>query len=294
MSFGNIIGQLLGQGLSGQSDTQARVGQSAQSIAQGGPAMEQILGSMQSMLGGGAPAGGGGLGGLATAAKNALGSPQVGGMSGAQLGGLATTAKNVLGSPRVGGMSGAQLGGLGALAGALLGGGGDAMKGAAGGGAMAILGTLALSALQNARAGGSGMPGAGFAAGAPSQQEIASVASEEGERLVLRAMIAAAKADGQVDPTEMDRILGQLKPNEVSESERRFVLDELLKPLDVAEIARAVNTPAQAAEVYAASLLAIDIDTDGEREYLRNLAAALRLDPGVVTFLHQTTGAPKV
>jgi uncharacterized membrane protein YebE (DUF533 family) len=274
MSFGNIIGQLLGQGLAGQSNTQARVGQSAQNIAQGGAGMEQILGSLQSMLGGGTPAGSG--------------------ASGGGLGGLAAAAKNMLGSPQLGGMSGAQLGGLGALAGALLGGGGDAMKGAAGGGAMAILGTLALGALQNARTGGASLPGAGFAAGAPSQHEVASVTSEEGERLVLRAMIAAAKADGQVDPTEMDRILGQLKPDEVSESERRFVLDELHKPLDVAEIARDVSTPAQAAEVYAASLLAIDIDTDGEREYLRNLAAALRLDPGVVTFLHQTTGAPKV
>jgi uncharacterized membrane protein YebE (DUF533 family) len=267
MSFGNIIGQMLGQGLAGQSSTQARVGQSAQNIAQGGPGMEQILGSLQSMLGGSRPGGG--------------------------LGGLAAAAKTMLRSPQVAGMSGAQLGGLGAIAGALLGGGGGAVKGAAGGGATALLGTLALSALQNARAGGASAPGAGFTASAPSQKEVASVASEEGERLVLRAMIAAAKADGQVDPTEMNRILGQLKPDEVSESERRFVLDELHKPLDVAEIARDVNTPAQAAEVYAASLLAIDIDTDGEREYLRSLAAALRLDPGVVTFLHQTTGAPK-
>lgn len=274
MSFGNIIGQLLGQGLAGQSSTQARVGQSAQSIAQGGPGMEQILGSLQSMLGGGAEGG--------------RGSP------GGGLGGLAAAAKNMLGSPQVGGMSGAKLGGLGAIAGALLGGGGGAVKGAAGGGAMALLGTLALSALQNARAGGSSLPGAGFATGAPSPQEVASVASEEGERLVLRAMIAAAKADGQVDANEMDRLLGKLTPDEISESERQFVLNELHKPLDVAEIARAVNTPAQAAEVYAASLLAIDIDTDGEREYLRSLSGALRLDPGVVAFLHQTTGAPKV
>lgn len=274
MSFENIIGQLLGQGLAGQSNTQARVGQSAQSIAQGGPDMEQILGSLQSMLGGGA--------------KGSRSGP------GGGLGGLAAAAKSVLASPQVGGMSGAQLGGLGAIAGALFGGGGGALKGAAGGGAMAILGTLALSALQNTRAGGSSMPGAGFAAGVPSQQEVASVASEEGERLVLRAMIAAAKADGQVDANEMERLLGQLKPDEMSGSERQFVLDELHKPLDVAELARAVSTPAQAAEVYAASLLAIDIDTDGEREYLRNLAGALRLDPGVVAFLHQTTGAPRV
>jgi len=275
MSFGNIIGQMLEQGLAGQSGTRSRVGQSAQNIAQGGPGMEQILGSLQSMLGG-----------IAPASK----SPPGGG-----LGGLAAAAKNMLGAPQMGGMSGAQLGGLGALAGALLGGGGGAMKGAAGGGAMAILGTLALSALQNARAAGSGsVPGTGFAADISSQQNVASVVSEESERLVLRGMIAAAKADGHVDPTEMNRILGQLQPDEMSENERRFVLDELQKPLDVTAIARDVKTPAQAAEVYAASLLAIDVDTDAERDHLRNLAAALRLDTGVVTFLHQTTGAPKV
>lgn len=286
MSFGNIIGQLLGDGLAGQSNTQARVGQSAQNIAQGGAGMEQILGSLQSMMGGGAPAGG--------AAPASGAAPAGSGGPGGGLSGLAAAAKSMLGSPQVGGMSGAQLGGLGALAGALLGGGSGAAKGAAGGGAMAILSTLALSALQKSRGGGSGAPGAGMAAVAPSQQELASVTSEEGERLALRAMIAAAKADGQVDQTEMDRLLGQLEPDAISESERQFVIDELQRPLDVSEIAREVQTPAQAAEVYAASLLAIDIDSDREREYLRNLAAALRLDPGVVTFLHQTTGAPKV
>ncbi len=275
MSFGNIIGQMLGEGLAGQSNTQARVGESAQNIAQGGAGMEQIFGSLQSMMGGGAPAAGA--------------APAGGG-----LGGLAAAAKSMLGSPQVGGMSGAQLGGLGALAGALLGGRGGAAKGAAGGGAMALLGTLALSALQNSRSGGSNAPAVGMAAVAPSQQEVASVTSEQSERLALRAMIAAAKADGQVDQIEMNRILGQLNPDEMNESERRFVLDEIQKPLDVSDIAREVQTPAQAAEVYAASLLAIDIDSDREREYLRSLATALRLDSGVVAFLHQTTGAPTV
>lgn len=272
MSFGNIVGQLLGQGLAGQTAARTRVDQSVSNITKGGPGMEQIMGSLQSMLGGGTPVGRGGPGG--------------------GLGGLAAAAKAALGSPQVGGLSGAQLGGLGALAGALLGGGGGAARGAAGGGAMAILGALALGALQNSHAGVPGAPTAGFAA--PSRQAVASVTSEESERLALRAMIAAAKADGQVDAAEMDRILGQLKPDQMSEGERRFVLDELNKPLDVAAIAREARTPAQAAEVYAASLLAIDIDTEHEREYLRSLAAALRLDPGVVAFLHQTTGAPKV
>ncbi len=90
----------------------------------------------------------------------------------------------------------------------------------------------------------------------------------------------------------MNRILGRLDTDDVTEAERQFVLDEIRKPLDPSDLAKDVHNPAQAAEVYAASLLAIDIDSEAERENLRNLAAALRLDPGVVSFLHRTTGAP--
>jgi len=298
MSFGNILGQLLEQGISGQSQTQARIGNSAQSIAQGGQGFEQILGSLQSMLSGGDAGGGGAPGagaGTQPAGMVSGRSPQAN-----PLGGLAGAAKSFLGQPQVGGMSGAQLGGLGAIAGALLGGGGGAVRGAAGGGAMALLGTLALAALQNSRAGGGAASGGRAApdaqlgaSAAPTHDDLAAVASEEGERLALRAMIAAAKADGQINDAEMERILGRLDADDVTDAERRFVLDEIRKPLDVADLANDVRHPAQAAEVYAASLLAIDIDSEAERAYLRTLATALRLDPGVVSFLHRTTGAPQ-
>lgn len=242
MSFGNILGQLLEQGMPGQGQTQERVGTSARNITQGG---------------------------------------------------LADIARAFLSQPQAGGMTGAQIGGLGAIAGALIGGGGKAVRGAVGGGAMAVLGTLALAALQNARAGSHAGPGTQVAAtAAPSAEDVAAVTSEESERLALRAMIAAAKADGQIDAQEMDRILGRMNADEVTDAERRFVVDEIGKPLDPADLARDVRNPAQAAEVYAASLLAIDIDAEPEREYLRTLAAALRLDPGTVAFLHRTTGAP--
>jgi uncharacterized membrane protein YebE (DUF533 family) len=280
MSFGNILGQLLEQGMSGQSQTQARLGTSARNMAQGGQGFEQILGSLQSSLGGGAgsQAAGTGAGGAAQASR---------------LGGLADAAKAFLGQPQAGGITGAQLGGIGAIAGALLGGGGGAVRGAARGGAMAILGSLALTALQNARAGGPAAPGGQLAASAaPKQEDVAAVTSDEAERLALRAMIAAAKADGQIDEEEMDRILGHMNTDDVTAAERQFVLDEIRKPLDVADLAKDVHNPAQAAEVYAASLLAIDVDSEAERAYLRHLAAALRLDAGVVSFLHRTTGAP--
>ena len=49
-----------------------------------------------------------------------------------------------------------------------------------------------------------------------------------------------------------------------------------------------------AAEVYAASLLAIELDTPAEAAYLRQLAQALRLDGATLSRLHEITGATAV
>ena len=103
-------------------------------------------------------------------------------------------------------------------------------------------------------------------------------------------MISAAKADGNIDKAEMEKLVGRLGQDGVTEEEKRFVMDELEKPLDVAALARSVRTPAQGAEVYAASLLAISVDTAPEQSYLRELAAALRLDEATVGELHRLTG----
>jgi len=276
MSFANIVGQLLQQGMAGQTQTRGRLQQTA---GQSGGGLDQMLGAL---LGGG----GAGARGPAGAAGG--------------LGDLAGLAQQFLGSQQVGGMTGAQAGGVGALVGAVLGGGGGAAKGAVGGGAMAILGTLALTALKNYQAGASGSAAAAPAAhtgyGAPPvvEEEVRAVTDPATERLIVRAMISAAKADGQVDKTEMQRIVGQIDTDGVSEAERQFVIDEMTRPLDIDGLAAEVRTPAVAAEVYAASILAIDIDTDAERQYLRDLARRLGLDAGTVQRLHQLTGAPSV
>jgi uncharacterized membrane protein YebE (DUF533 family) len=68
----------------------------------------------------------------------------------------------------------------------------------------------------------------------------------------------------------------------------------MTRPLDIDGLAAEARTPAVAAEVYAASILAIDIDTEAERQYLRELARRLGLDAGTVQRLHQLTGAPSV
>jgi len=55
-------------------------------------------------------------------------------------------------------------------------------------------------------------------------------------------------------------------------------------------VAAARGKPELAAELYAASLLAIEVDTPAEKEYLARLAGSLGLNPAVTQNLHQAVG----
>ncbi len=79
----------------------------------------------------------------------------------------------------------------------------------------------------------------------------------------------------------------------LSEEEKQFLIAELRRPLDLAALVAEVPNEMVAAEVYAASLLAIDLDTPAEAAYLRQLAQALRLDGATLSRLHEITGATR-
>lgn len=304
MSFGNIIGQILQQGMAGQS--RARLEHSVGPEGLGAvPGLGDVLGAV---LGGGQGTGGpaGGLGDLLGSVLGGASSRGAGG------GGLGDVLGGALGGGAAAGGSGG--GGLGDLLGGVLGGAtrgggglGDLLGGVLGGGqgtqrsgnplgstGMAILATLAMAAFKNwsdSRGASLGLVG-DAASAAP--QELAELTSPAAEQLVLRAMLSAAKADGAVDDTEIQRIVGQIDDDGVSPEEKQFLLAELRKPLDLDALVAAVPGPAVAAQVYGASLLAIDLDTEAEAAYLRRLAAALGLDAATVARLHQLTGAPAV
>lgn len=118
----------------------------------------------------------------------------------------------------------------------------------------------------------------------PPEQE-----AEEEARLFLRAMIMATKADGKIDPTEKKRLLEHL--DDATEDEMAFVEEQLRAPVDPqALVADAPDE--RKAQVYLMSIMAIDIDSEGERKYLRDLAGALGLDPGTVAAIHERLGVP--
>jgi uncharacterized membrane protein YebE (DUF533 family) len=119
--------------------------------------------------------------------------------------------------------------------------------------------------------------------------------SEEGRDAVLliRAMIAAANADGVIDQEERNRILGKLETVDLSEQEHSFVVRELLSPADMDNIVTAVTSREMGKQVYMVSLLAIEVDTDAERTYINTLAQRLGLEETDINDIHRKLGIEK-
>ena len=67
--------------------------------------------------------------------------------------------------------------------------------------------------------------------------------------------------------------------------------DRLEAPLDVQGFARSVLRGMEQ-QVYAMSLMAIDLDTNPEAQYLHQVAQATGIEPGVANQIHEKLGAP--
>ena len=225
-------------------------------------------------------------------AKNLLANIDSNGLVGKMLGGMAT--KNFAAGLLTGG-----------VATSLLGGGKDTVENVAKVGGLALLGTLAYKALgnyQQQKAAGGNVSvlnavkhsATGIATQASSlissllsgnQQLSASLpapaavtANAELPLAIIRAMIAAAKADGHMDAAESHKIMGQLESAGVGAQEKVLLMQEMANTQDVNSIAAAATTPVEAAQIYLAALLVCDSQCVREQEYLASLASALKLE----------------
>lgn len=118
----------------------------------------------------------------------------------------------------------------------------------------------------------------------------AGAAMEEQAKLMLRAMIQAAKADGELDEQEQEIILGELG-DDVTDEERAFVQEQLNAPIDVMGLAADSGAPLKI-QIYATSLAAIRLDNTREASYLRQLSTALGLSDAERDQIHTYMGAP--
>lgn len=191
----------------------------------------------------------------------------------------------------------AMTGAAGLAAGMLLSGGGlgKLVGNVAKAGAVAAVGGLAYSAWQQHQKNQQQAGAAADGAPAPSRDAFvpppqAAYQSEELGKTLVRAMIAAAKADGQIDAEEKERIFKRLETMSLSPEEKAFVFDELASPLDIDAVVARADTPEHASEIYAASLVAMTPDSAAERGYLEALAFKLKLPAGLVTEIHRQAG----
>ncbi|MEZ5764572.1 MAG: tellurite resistance TerB family protein [Xanthobacteraceae bacterium] len=215
-------------------------------------------------------------------------------------GDLAQTANDMLG--RNSGNLGNMLGGFGG--GALAGGLASVLLGSKTGrklagnalklGGMAAVGAIAYHAYRNWQAGQApeaAQQGSVPMLPPPSDTAFSPATETDQQSLgrnLLRAMISAAKADGHVDAAEQANIFAQMDKMALAADDKAFVIDEIRKPLDIDAVARSARSPEEAAELYVASLLALNIDHPAEKAYLDMLAARMQLDPQLVAHLHAT------
>jgi len=105
--------------------------------------------------------------------------------------------------------------------------------------------------------------------------------------IIIRAMTNAAKADGTVDQSEIDAIIE--RAGDLDDEEQEILRRELASPLDLDDFIDSVPSGMEA-DVYAASMLPIEVDTVAEAEYLRNLASGLGLEADQVADIHDALG----
>ena len=184
---------------------------------------------------------------------------------------------------------------MGRMVGSLLGAfGGRALGGMLGGNTGRMIGSFAGSMLGSRGIGGMGRGGGGLGSitdlfgGDNDKAEAAGaqIADDDAE-ILIRAMCNAAKADGSVDDSEVHNIMSRL--GDLTRDEEAFLRHELSSPLDLAGFIPTVPSGMEN-EVYTMSVLAIDVDTGAEADYLAQLASGLNIDNDTRSKIHEALG----
>ena len=103
------------------------------------------------------------------------------------------------------------------------------------------------------------------------------IMSADYQLTLIKAMIAAARADGHIDASEQQRIYAALEKMDLSMEHKALIFDLLHQPITVSEIALGAINLEQKTELYLVSCMIIDPDHPAERAHLTELAEVLNL-----------------
>lgn len=104
---------------------------------------------------------------------------------------------------------------------------------------------------------------------------------------LIEVMIAAAWADGNLDPEEESRILRRFQEQQLDREEKEFLLKALHEPKSIAQLSEGVQDPRVAQTMYTLAAATLVIDTDAERNWLDQLARQLSISPDMQSFIEE-------
>jgi uncharacterized membrane protein YebE (DUF533 family) len=153
-------------------------------------------------------------------------------------------------------------------------------------GGAALLGGLAYKAFSNWQRDNDAQPAADTRGNTPALENerdftATAMQSSDFQLQLIKAMIAAAKADGEIDATEQQRIFDTVEHMDMSAEEKGMVFDLLRQPIPLIELVEGVDTIEQKTEIYLASCLVINSDHPAELAHLNRLAQTLELPEGL-------------
>jgi uncharacterized membrane protein YebE (DUF533 family) len=124
------------------------------------------------------------------------------------------------------------------------------------------------------------VPTGGPVAAAPAGTGFEPQAMSNGTAVrILRAMIAAAAADGRIDQRESEKILSAFRQSSAGSEAEAFLTREIQSPATAAVLAEGVWSETEAIEIYTAARIAIDPDHPAEQSFLADLAGRLEIAP---------------
>jgi uncharacterized membrane protein YebE (DUF533 family) len=109
----------------------------------------------------------------------------------------------------------------------------------------------------------------------------------DAELILLKAIIAAARAGGRIDTREQQRIFKAVEQSSKSSEQKGIIFDYLHKDISLQEITSQVNSMELKTEVYLASCLVMDPEYPTQRAHLDSLSMALQLPAELTEHIEQ-------
>ncbi len=116
--------------------------------------------------------------------------------------------------------------------------------------------------------------------------------AEDNAGLMIRAMVMAARCDGEIDANERQTLMATIG-EDASPEDMEFVRAAMDAPVNARQIAD--DTPkGMDTQVYSMSLMAIEPDHPEEAKYLHTLASSLGIGQATVNEIHDSFGVQRL